>query len=136
MAKKVIYNYPAILHPIKEGYKVTFPDFEGLSTTGKDTIGAIENGREVLAFCIDEMLNDKKEVPTPIEIKDIEKGIEDYIVLVDVNINVYRFQNKHKAVTKAVTLPRWLNERAIASGINVSALLQEALKEKLGIEED
>lgn len=42
---------------------------------------------------------------------------------------------KNKSVVRAVTLPYWLNEAAKKSGINVSGILQEALKKTLNMEE-
>lgn len=136
MSKKVIYCYPAVLRKIEDGFDVLFPDFKGLETKGKETLEAIENSREVLAMHIDKMLKEKQDLPDPSEAIDIVRGKNDFVVLVDTNINVYRFKNKHKAVTRAVTLPQSLNEKAKASDINVSLLLQEALKEKLNIKED
>ena len=35
-----------------------------------------------------------------------------------------------KSVKKTLTIPAWLNDRALAKGINFSQLLQEALVEK------
>ena len=134
--KQAVYCYPATLHPLDKGYKVSFPDFNGLETSGGDTLEAIENAREVLAAQIDVMLIENEELPTPSEIQDIDKDIKDFIMIVDTNINVYRSKSKNKAITRAVTLPFSLNEMAKASGINVSEVLQEALKEKLGIKED
>jgi post-segregation antitoxin (ccd killing protein) len=44
-------------------------------------------------------------------------------------------QNNRKARNKkTLTLPSWLNAKAENAGINFSAALQEALKEKLGVE--
>ncbi len=45
------------------------------------------------------------------------------------------YQKKHnsKAVKKTLTIPEWLNEEAIAVGVNFSQVLQEALMSKLGI---
>ena len=136
MSKKAIYCYPAVLHPIEDGFNVSFPDFKGLEAKGKDTLESIANGREVLAMHIDKMLKEKQELPEPSEARDIIKGKNDFVVLVDTNINVYRFKNKHKAVTRAVTLSKSLNEKAKASDINVSSVLQEALKELLDVKED
>lgn len=35
-----------------------------------------------------------------------------------------------KSIKKTLTIPAWLNERALEKGINFSQLLQEALVEK------
>ncbi|GAB1399112.1 hypothetical protein MASR1M66_05640 [Aminivibrio sp.] len=48
-------------------------------------------------------------------------------------MDVLRRKSAEKAVSKNVTLPRWLNEMAMEHKINFSSTLQEALKEKLGV---
>lgn len=135
MSKQVVYCYPALLKSREDGYGLEFVDID-CKVEGANPIAAIENGREELALHIDTMLKDKKEVPEPSKIENITMADKSALVMVDFNINVYRFKNKHKSVTRAVTLPNSLNEKAKASDINVSALLQEALKDKLGIKED
>ena len=50
--------------------------------------------------------------------------------LVTCNINQYK---DTKSVKKTLTIPAWLNERAIAMGINFSQVLQEALLSKIQI---
>lgn len=37
------------------------------------------------------------------------------------------------AVKKTLSIPAWLNESAIAAGLNFSQVLQEALKQRLDI---
>ena len=41
--------------------------------------------------------------------------------------------HNNKAVKKTLTIPEWLNEEALKKDINFSAVLQEALQEKLMI---
>ena len=41
----------------------------------------------------------------------------------------------YKSVNRTVTLPKWLNNKAVESGINVSSVLQKALIEILNVEE-
>ena len=135
MSKQVVYCYPAFLISKENGYGIEFVDFD-CKSEGENQIEAIENSREALALHIDEMLKNKFDVPEPSKIENIDSVDKGVLVMIDFNINVYRFKNKHKSVTRAVTLPRSINELAKASDINVSALLQEALKEKLGIKED
>ena len=36
--------------------------------------------------------------------------------------------NNNKAVKKTLTIPEWLNEKAMAAGLNFSQVLQKALK--------
>ena len=46
---------------------------------------------------------------------------------------VYRRMNDMRTVRKNVTLPNYLNEMAMKAGLNFSQVLQEGLKERLGM---
>lgn len=39
----------------------------------------------------------------------------------------------NSAVKKTLTIPSWLNDSAVAAGLNFSQVLQDALKQKLNI---
>ncbi len=49
----------------------------------------------------------------------------------DLNIGT---QGETIAVRKNVTLPNYLNEMAIQAGVNFSQVLQEGLKQRLGVQ--
>ena len=53
--------------------------------------------------------------------------------LVDVNYDEYKKQHSMKTVRRNVTLPSWINYAADKSGVNVSAVLQSALKKELNL---
>ena len=53
--------------------------------------------------------------------------------LVDIDFTEYRKKVDNKSVRRNVTIPNWLNREAAAAHINVSRVLQEALKEKLNL---
>lgn len=55
------------------------------------------------------------------------------MTLVDVDFAAYRRANDMRTVRKNVTLPNYLNELAIQAGINFSQVLQEGLKQRLGM---
>lgn len=45
--------------------------------------------------------------------------------------HAYQKRTNSKAVKKTLTIPEWLNEEAMALGINFSQVLQEALIQKV-----
>ena len=55
------------------------------------------------------------------------------VSLVDVDFEEYRKANDRRAVRRNVSLPYWLNYKAEQAGLNVSAVLQKALKAELNI---
>jgi len=65
MAKKIqISSYFAVFDPAEEGgYNVTFPDFPGCFTFGRDFKEARKKAKEVLELWIEELTCEKKEIP-------------------------------------------------------------------------
>lgn len=63
-AKSNRLNYPAIFNPIKNGgYEVSFPDFPGCVTFGRNFEEAKEKAGEVLELWLEEMREYKEEIP-------------------------------------------------------------------------
>ena len=90
--------------------------------------------RDAIGIVGIDMQDENEPIPEPSNIKDIVTEDEnDIVTLVDIDFNDYRKKNDLKAVRRNVTLPNWLNQEAEKSGINVSAVLQEALKQKLNV---
>lgn len=124
-------SYPIVLTPDKVGYVVYIPDFE-INTEGDTLTEAIEMARDAVGLMGIDMEDDNKALPVPTPIGSVEKTTADDIVsLVDVDFAEYRRQNDLRTVRRNVTLPSWLDAAAAKSGVNVSAILQRALKQEL-----
>lgn len=54
--------------------------------------------------------------------------------MVTVDVESYASKHFNKAVKKTLTIPAWLNDKAMEQNINFSQLLQKALKEELNLE--
>ncbi|MBU1137256.1 type II toxin-antitoxin system HicB family antitoxin [Patescibacteria group bacterium] len=68
MAKKhkTILEYPAIFNKAEEGgYDVSFPDFPGCVTFGKNFEQAEEKAKELLELWIEELKENKQKIPMP-----------------------------------------------------------------------
>ena len=52
-----------------------------------------------------------------------------------VGFDMLEYKKKHnaRAVKKTLSIPEWLNEEAVARGVNLSRVLEEALMDKLNI---
>ena len=50
-----------------------------------------------------------------------------------VDFDAYRRANDMRTVRKNVTLQSWLNDLAEKAGVNFSQVLQDALKQRLGV---
>nr|DAL25290.1 MAG TPA_asm: HicB-like toxin [Caudoviricetes sp.] len=120
--------YPVIMSKTEKGILVYVPAFD-CNTEGKDYCDAINMARDVISLMAIDYEDDGKELPTPdFEIKAKDGEI---ITLVDVDLLSYRKKYDNKAVRKNCTIPNWLNVEAERQHINFSAVLQEALQEKL-----
>jgi len=124
-------TYPIILMPDKVGYVVYVPDFN-INTEGNNITEAIEMARDAIGAVGIEMEDRKCDLPKPTATSNVTKDDESYIItLVDVDFAEYRRKNDLKSVRRNVTLPSWLDFEASKSGVNVSAILQKALKQEL-----
>ncbi len=125
--------YPAIFHEAEEGgFWVSFPDLPECLTEGDDMQQAYEMAVEALGISLSSRKAEDEVIPKPTEINKID--VEDGILVV-VEFDMLEYQKKHnsRAVKKTLSIPEWLNEEAIARGVNFSQVLQEALMLKLNI---
>ena len=125
--------YPAIFHKAEEGgFWISFPDFPECLTEGDDMQQAYEMAVEALGLALVSRKEEKEQIPIPSEIDSIQM---DEGTLVSVEFNMLEYQRTHstRAIKKTLSIPEWLNEEAVAMGINFSQVLQEALMLKLNI---
>ena len=126
--------YPIIMTKAGDDIVVYIPDF-GCNTQGSDYADAMEMARDAIGLMGITMEDDGNTIPVPSELQAVAAAHEGegVVVLVDVDFSEYRKANDMRTVCRNVSLPQWLNVRAEQSGINVSAVLQKALKAELGI---
>ena len=127
---KMKNSYPIILTPGANGYVVFIPDFNS-GSQGNNITEAIEMARDAIGILGIDLEDDGIEIPMPSDLKSIRAKENEILTLVDVDFAEYRRQNDMRMVRRNVTLPSWLDAAAEKSGINVSAILQKALKEEL-----
>ncbi len=125
-------TYPIILTPDEIGYVVYIPDFD-INTEGDTLTEAIEMARDAIGIIGIDYEDDKKPLPVPTEFSKVNHEQSEFVTLVDVDFTEYRRKNDTRTVRRNVTLPAYLDYAASQSGINVSALLQTALKQKLNL---
>jgi len=128
------YCYPAVVERGKIELCVFFPDFDGCISGGNNAKEALINAREALNLHLYGMEQDGDELPEPSDLGSIALKNNQYTTLVDVNYGLFRERMDKKCVDRVVTLPRYLNAAAKEKGINVSQLLQETLRERLGVQ--
>ena len=131
------YEYPAVF-TFDEGYDiaVTFPDLPGCATSGETEKEAFAMAKEALSLHLYGMEQDGDAIPKPSSFKDIQKQLDENecVVLIEVFMPSVRMAQENRSVNRTVTLPAWLNAKALECGVNFSAVLQEALKDRLHIQ--
>ena len=124
--------YPVVFTPMEEGgYLAYVPDLK-INTQGEDLAQAILMARDAIGVIGLDIEDDGD--PLPVPSKSVPHQENEIVSLVDVDLAAYRRSVEKKTVRRNVTLPGWLDSAAKDAGINVSAVLQAALKQQLGIQ--
>ena len=126
------YAYPIVLTPAKQGYVVYVPGLE-INTEGDSIANAIEMAEDAIGLwgiTAQDMGNDIPAVSDKLPVC-AEGEIAAFAV---VDFDAYRRANDMRTVRKNVTLPSYLNEKATKAGLNFSQILQDGLKQRLGVQ--
>ena len=135
--------YPACFYKEEEGYSVVFPNLNYLATQGDSFEEAMKMAVDCLAGYLYTAQRDGEPVSAPSKLEDIDPvalskeldpdmPVSEAIVnLVAVDVAEYAKKHFEKSVKKTLSIPAWLNDAAMAQGINFSRVLQQALKDQL-----
>ncbi len=125
--------FPVVFTKLEDGYMAYVPDMQ-LNTQGDNLAEAIEMARDAIGIMGIDMEDENESIPMPSELSAIVKERDgDIVNFVDVDFTEYRRRNDMRTVRRNVSLPSWLNAEADRAGVNVSAILQNALKQQLQI---
>lgn len=129
------YVYPAILTDDASGIAVEFPDLPGCYTCGPTLDEAFEMAREALGLHLFGLEQEGEAVPAPSRPADLMARLaqDQSVALVETWMPPIRGGAEERAVKKTLTLPKWLNDLAERQNVNFSHILQEGLKEYLGL---
>jgi len=124
--------YPALFHKADEGgYWISFPDFPECLTEGDTMEEAYEMAFDALGLALSDKFSNKEDVPAASSVESITVGPDSFVVLIEFDKFAYNRKHNSRAVKKTLSIPEWLNEEAIALGVNFSQVLQEALLQKI-----
>ena len=123
--------FPAIFTFDGKLYNVDFIDLKGCSTFGNSIQNAYEMAQDAMGLFLDDLIN----FPNPtLDLKKIHLNKNQFISFVSIDMDEYRKKYNNKSVKKTLSIPSWLNNLSEKNNLNFSQILQEALKEKLGID--
>ncbi len=127
------YIYPAIFERDEDGYSITFPDLPGCITCGDSLEDAYLMARDALELHLYGMEEDNDDIPSPSKPERITVNSDSFITLVEAYMPLIRDEMANKAIKKTLTIPKWLNDLGENKKVNFSQVLQNALKEKVGV---
>lgn len=125
--------YPAVFEEDENSFTITFPDLPDAISQGDNWEHAYEMAVEVLGLSIISREEEGIELPKASKVGEIQTEPGQTLVVVEFDMLAYKKKYSSRSVKKTLTLPEWINEEAIAAGINFSKVLQEALMLKLNL---
>ncbi len=133
MKKPDRYVYPAVF-TYEEGREiaVVFPDLDA-ATSGENDEDALFSARELLGCVMAGLEEDGEDIPVPTSLAAVTCDANERVMLIDVYMPSIRMAHVNRSVNRTVTLPAWLNAAAQERNINFSQVLQDGLKQRLGV---
>jgi len=125
------YRFIAIFSYYEDGISITFPDLPGCVSHGETEQEAMSAAKDVLLLHLWGMEQDNENIPIPSSLRSLTLDRNEVPTMIEVFMPSFREKMKTKYVKKTLSIPSWLNAEAEHCGINFSAVLKEALEQKL-----
>lgn len=93
----------------------------------------MDMAQDALALMLTHLEDEKQEIPSPSDIHCLRPDNDAFVTYISCDTVLYRRLMNNAAVKKTLSIPSWLNDSAMAAGINFSQVLQDALKQQLHI---
>lgn len=125
--------YTILLKPFDSGFLVRVPDVPGCVTSGSTIEEAVHMADDALCGCLCAYEDEGEQLSSPRTPSEIPLEDGEFAVMIGVDTLLYRMKSDTRAVRKSVSMPAWMSNLADQRGLNCSQVLQEALREKLGV---
>ena len=120
------YVYPALFHPNDDGsFTVTYPDLPGCISEGKSLGNAMYMAQSALSQWLEYLTDKRQDIPAPSAMAAITVSGEEFTSLIRADVKDGR------AVKRTVSIPKWMDDGAVRSGLSLSRVLQDALRDRL-----
>ena len=122
------YVYPAVFHANGDGsYTITFPDLPGCISEGMDLADAIYMAGDALTQWASYMESQGEAMPVASAVSAVHCEEGAFVNLVRAVVR------DDRAVRRTVSIPKWMDDQVTKADLSLSRVLQEALKERLGV---
>jgi predicted RNase H-like HicB family nuclease len=120
------YVYPAIFHKNEdESYTIVYPDLPGCISEGKTLGNAMYMAQSALTQWIGYLADKKQEIPNASSVEEVKISTGEFVNFIRADIKDGR------AIKRTVSIPKWMDDKAVQSGLSLSRVLQDALSERL-----
>jgi len=120
------YVYPAIFHKNEDqSYTIMYPDLPGCISEGKTLGNAMYMAQSALTQWIGYLTDKKQEIPEASTALEVKTSAGEFVNLIRADVKDGR------AVKRTVSIPKWMDDKVVQSGLSLSRVLQEALSERL-----
>jgi len=117
------------------GVSIVFPDLPGCCPCADTPEEAFRNAQEALQLHLYGMEEDGEDIPVPSRVASIRTERGGLLAMIEAWMPPFREKMRNQSMSKTVTIPRWLDIAARKEKVNLSHLLQESLKQYLGLTE-
>ncbi|MDR1957325.1 MAG: type II toxin-antitoxin system HicB family antitoxin [Treponema sp.] len=119
------YVYPGIFHKNSDGtYTITYPDLPGCISEGKSLEDALYMAQSALTQWLSYLEDKKQAIPHASSTEVIQLDETEFCNLIRAEVKDTR------SVKRTVSIPKWMDEKVIISGLSLSRVLQDALTER------
>lgn len=127
-------TYLAILEPTESHtYSLFFPEVPGCISTGDNLEDALKNAKAALELHYYGLKKDGDAFPEPIGNVNLDDAQGCIVAPITIYPDLIMDKFNNKKVKTNCVLPAWLKELAEKHQVNYSQVLEQALKEKFGI---
>jgi len=120
------YVYPAIFHKNEdESYTIVYPDLPGCISEGKTLGNAMYMAQSALTQWIGYLSDKKQDIPKASSVEEVKTSTGEFVNFIRADVKDGR------AIKRTVSIPKWMDDKVVQSGLSLSRVLQDALSERL-----
>jgi len=120
------YVYPAVFHKNEdESYTVMYPDLPGCISEGKTLGNAMYMAQSALTQWIGYLADKEQEIPKASSVGEVKTSTGEFVNFIRADVKDGR------AIKRTVSIPKWMDDKVVQTGLSLSRVLQDALSERL-----
>ena len=128
------YVFTAIITKDADGmFHAGFPDLPGCLAQGKDMVTVVQNAESVLRLVLFDMEQTGVRIPKPRYPDDLFLQDGEVASVVFTNTDPYHERFANKVTDHTLSVPAWVGQIADASGLDLERILQDAVKQEIGM---